>query len=137
MRCVCILAALAATWLASGARASVLIEPQGIRLQSPGQSQRFVVSGGSDCEVFSSAPEVVQVASRRLVARSAGQARIAARCAEGSAETTVSVGDSASAVGVGFERDLLSILTTKGCNSSACHGSPAGQNGFKLSLYGS
>ena len=40
-------------------------------------------------------------------------------------------------MGVGFERDLLSILTTKGCNSSACHGSPAGQNGFRLSLYGS
>lgn len=39
-------------------------------------------------------------------------------------------------MGIGFERDLLSILTTKGCNSSACHGSPAGQNGFKLSLYG-
>ena len=118
-------------------RASVLIEPQDIRLQSPGQSQRIVVSGGSDCEVTSADPEVVQVASGRLVARSAGHARIAARCSEGSVETVVSVGDSASSVGVGFERDLLSILTTKGCNSSACHGSPAGQNGFKLSLYGS
>ena len=38
-------------------------------------------------------------------------------------------------MGVDFTRDLLSILTTKGCNGSACHGSPAGQNGFKLSLY--
>ena len=46
------------------------------------------------------------------------------------------VGESGSEMGIGFERDLLSILTTKGCNSSACHGSPAGQNGFKLSLYG-
>src|SRR5688572_7859474 len=39
-------------------------------------------------------------------------------------------------VEVGFERDVISILTTKGCNSSACHGSPAGQSGFKLSLFG-
>lgn len=39
-------------------------------------------------------------------------------------------------VEISFERDVLSLLTTKGCNSSACHGSPAGQNGFKLSLYG-
>lgn len=31
---------------------------------------------------------------------------------------------------------MLSLLTTKGCNSSGCHGSPAGQSGFKLSLYG-
>src|SRR5258707_3404680 len=29
-----------------------------------------------------------------------------------------------------------SVFTTKGCNSSGCHGSPAGQNGFKLSLFG-
>ena len=47
------------------------------------------------------------------------------------------VAASSAPVGLGFERDMLSILTTKGCNSSACHGSPAGQNGFKLSLFGS
>ncbi|MEZ5353726.1 MAG: DUF1549 and DUF1553 domain-containing protein [Bryobacteraceae bacterium] len=38
---------------------------------------------------------------------------------------------------IAFTRDVLSVLTTKGCNSSSCHGSPAGQSGFKLSLYGS
>ena len=37
---------------------------------------------------------------------------------------------------VSFSRDIASILTQKGCNGSGCHGSPAGQNGFKLSLYG-
>ena len=124
---------------AAGGNASVLIEPEGIRLQSPGESQRIVVSGGSGCAVSSSDPDVVAVdpASGRLVARAPGRARIAATCDEGSGEATVDVGESTSTVGVGFERDLLSILTTKGCNSSACHGSPAGQNGFRLSLYGS
>jgi hypothetical protein len=123
--------------LVSAAQASVLIEPAGIRIQSPGQSQRIILSGGSDCEASSSDPAVVQVDSNRLVARSPGSARIDVRCAEGSTETIVHVGATGSALGIGFERDLLSILTTKGCNSSACHGSPAGQNGFKLSLYGS
>src|SRR5206468_2531645 len=37
---------------------------------------------------------------------------------------------------VNFSPDILSILTTKGCNGSGCHGSPVGQNGFKLSLFG-
>ena len=37
---------------------------------------------------------------------------------------------------VDFTRDVLSVLTTKGCNGSSCHGSPAGQSDFKLSLYG-
>ena len=37
---------------------------------------------------------------------------------------------------VSFVRDIVSILTLKGCNGSSCHGSPTGQNGFKLSLFG-
>jgi hypothetical protein len=36
-----------------------------------------------------------------------------------------------------FSPDVMSVLTLKGCNGSGCHGSPAGQSGFKLSLYGS
>ena len=119
------------------APAAVLIQPPDIRLQSPGESQRFVLSGGSGCEVSSANPKLVEVDGDRFVARASGQARIDVRCAEGSATTSVQVGAQRSAVGVGFERDLLSILTIKGCNSSACHGSPAGQNGFRLSLYGS
>ncbi len=136
MRCLDLKLAVAAFLPVSAAHAAVLIEPAGIRIQSPGQSQRIILSGGSDCEISSGDPAVVQVASNKLVARSPGSARIAVHCAEGSTETTVHVGETGSAVGLGFERDLLSILTTKGCNSAACHGSPAGQNGFKLSLYG-
>ncbi|MBI1787699.1 MAG: DUF1549 domain-containing protein, partial [Acidobacteria bacterium] len=41
------------------------------------------------------------------------------------------------AASVRFSPDVISILTIKGCNGSGCHGSPAGQNGFKLSLFGS
>ncbi len=39
-------------------------------------------------------------------------------------------------VEVHFSPDVVSILTIKGCNGSSCHGSPAGQAGFKLSLFG-
>ena len=130
------LTACAAVFVA-GAHAAISIEPQSIRLQSPGQTQRIVVLGGSDCSATSSDPQVVEVVEGRLVARSPGQASITAKCVDGTAETAVHVGRAGAPVGIGFERDLLSILTTKGCNSSACHGSPAGQNGFKLSLYGS
>src|SRR5436305_5389420 len=33
-----------------------------------------------------------------------------------------------------FRQDVQPILTRYGCNSGACHGKLAGQNGFKLSL---
>src|SRR3954471_4943021 len=35
-----------------------------------------------------------------------------------------------------FRQDVIPILTKAGCNSGACHGKLAGQNGFKLSLRG-
>jgi len=36
-----------------------------------------------------------------------------------------------------FENDITPILNRYGCNSSGCHGNAEGQNGFKLSVFGS
>ena len=123
--------------LAAAANASVVLEPDQIRLQRPGATQRFVILGGTDCRATSDDRSVVMVDEDRLVARAPGSVLVEVQCADGSVQTRVEVGETGGTMSVGFERDLLSILTTKGCNSSACHGSPAGQNGFKLSLYGS
>ncbi|MEO7653376.1 MAG: DUF1549 domain-containing protein, partial [Bryobacteraceae bacterium] len=35
-----------------------------------------------------------------------------------------------------FPNQITPILTFGGCNQTACHGSPFGKNGFKLSLFG-
>ena len=37
---------------------------------------------------------------------------------------------------VSFRHDVLPLLTKSGCNAGACHGSPSGKNGFRLSLRG-
>lgn len=36
-----------------------------------------------------------------------------------------------------FENDITPLLNRHGCNSSGCHGAALGQNGFKLSVFGS
>ncbi|MFM2095325.1 MAG: hypothetical protein RIS70_2449 [Planctomycetota bacterium] len=36
-----------------------------------------------------------------------------------------------------FENDIVPLLSKFGCNTSACHGKAEGQNGFKLSVFGS
>src|SRR5262245_26237859 len=36
-----------------------------------------------------------------------------------------------------FENDIVPILSRHGCNAAGCHGSALGQNGFKLSVFGS
>jgi len=80
---------------------------------------------------------VVRVEGARVIAAAPGTTRIHASCNGLEASIEVRVGEQPpSEMQVDFSRDLLSILTTKGCNGSACHGSPAGQAGFKLSLFG-
>lgn len=37
---------------------------------------------------------------------------------------------------VSFRRDVIAALNVGGCNMGACHGTPSGKNGFRLSLRG-
>src|SRR5207253_3308716 len=37
---------------------------------------------------------------------------------------------------VSFRHDVVPALTRAGCNAGACHGTPSGKNGFRLSLRG-
>jgi Protein of unknown function (DUF1549)/Protein of unknown function (DUF1553) len=43
---------------------------------------------------------------------------------------------SAAEPAVSFRTDVIAALSRAGCNSGACHGSPQGKNGFRLSLRG-
>ena len=114
------------------------IQPDQIVLSGPGASQQLVITG-QGCEVKSSDASVVSIDKRRLVAMAAkaGEAEIRAKCGSDTAHVTVKVRNQESTqLEPRFSPDVISILTTKGCNGSGCHGSPAGQNGFKLSLFG-
>lgn len=37
---------------------------------------------------------------------------------------------------VDFDTEIVPLLTRRGCNAAACHGSAAGRGGFRLSLFG-
>ncbi|MDB5312047.1 MAG: hypothetical protein JWO38_6249 [Gemmataceae bacterium] len=49
---------------------------------------------------------------------------------------TVSPVTASAADPVEFRRDVIAALSRAGCNQGACHGSPQGKNGFRLSLRG-
>ena len=49
----------------------------------------------------------------------------------------VARGESPSERLLNFELDVLPIFERHGCNTSTCHGKAEGQNGFKLSVFGS
>lgn len=148
---VAIFAALAAQAPAESQQSdwqALRFEPAGVVLAEPGLAQDFLLTAvdaigheadvSHDCVVTSSAPAVVRVdtALARLVGVAQGRAEVQAQCGSLSATTEVRVGAGEREVAVSFATDIVSILTLKGCNGSACHGSPAGQAGFKLSLFG-
>ena len=127
---------------------AIALEPPEIVLQGAGASQMFIVSARdrfehqadvtASCNIRSSDPAVVSVDADGpiLTGRSPGRATITASFGGLKTSVAVKVRDQSGEMNVSFSRDVMSILTTKGCNGSACHGSPAGQNGFKLSLFG-
>ena len=138
------------TALLPGATANAIeelrFEPLPIHLEGPGSSQRFIVTAvaatgdetdaTATCDVVPLNENILSVNGARIVGQAQGTAKISLHCDGASTTVEIRVGAGAKRMEVDFARDVLSVLTTKGCNGSSCHGSPAGQNGFKLSLYG-
>jgi hypothetical protein len=52
------------------------------------------------------------------------------------AKATLEITQSQTPRTVGFERDVMPILTKSGCNTGSCHGAARGKDGFRMSLFG-
>src|SRR5205823_13142956 len=53
-----------------------------------------------------------------------------------SAKAPVTVADFDKPAPVSFRQQVIATLNVGGCNQGACHGTPSGKNGFRLSLRG-
>jgi hypothetical protein len=71
-----------------------------------------------------------------LRARKDGTATLTLTAGGKSATVKVTVKDSAATTPPSFRHDVVAVLNVGGCNMGACHGTPSGKNGFKLSLRG-
>jgi hypothetical protein len=131
-----------------GTAVALRLEPPRIALANPTASQHYVVSAlesqsperdvSDSSKLSSSNPNVVQIDEKQhlIIGKAPGHAQVRAEWKGAASIAEVTVGNKTSDMYVRFSPDIISILTTKGCNGSGCHGSPAGQNGFKLSLFG-
>jgi hypothetical protein len=125
----------------------VSIEPRQVALQGPGAAQTLLVTGrfadGTERDVTAQArfrtdrPSVAAVdAEGVLKAAGDGTARVTAEVGGRTATLAVKVSGTAASRPVSFTNDVMAVLTKAGCNQGACHGSPAGKGGFKLSMFG-
>ena len=120
------------------------VYPTEMKLGSPRQQMRMIVTGHyADNQLqdltravgwSSSDDQVVQVKDGIAVPAGDGRAQIALHVGGHSVTVPVEVTGFDSSDPVSFHYETLAALTKQGCNSGACHGSPSGKGGFRLSL---
>lgn len=90
-----------------------------------------------DADWVSSDPAIVAVTrGGRIEPRGDGNAEIRVRYGSSEATASVRIRNSGSPLPIQFVHEVLPALTKAGCNQGACHGTPTGKNGFRLSLRG-
>lgn len=132
---------------ADDAAAKVVFEKAKFELIGPRAQQQLAISRHSGADVqdvteadelklTSSNPQVVTIDGGVAKPGGDGTATITATLGSQSATAEVTVKKFSDPHPVSFKNEILAALNKSGCNMGACHGSPSGKGGFRLSLRG-
>ncbi|MCI0681890.1 MAG: DUF1553 domain-containing protein [Gemmataceae bacterium] len=137
----------------AAARAKVIGQPKALQVQpatillnGPRSQQQLVVTATyADGAVrdltafaeFAVEGDAVAVNDERVaLPKKNGAATVVVKAGGQTVKAAVNVKDLDKPSPVSFRNDVIAALNVGGCNSGACHGTPSGKNGFKLSLRG-
>jgi hypothetical protein len=123
------------------------VQPDSIALVGPRAFQQVIVTGQyadktvrdltALCEFAVEAPELAAISGDGyLQPRKDGTGAIVVKAGGQMVRVPLTVKDAAGSQPVSFRRELIASLNVGGCNAGACHGTPSGKGGFKLSLRG-
>jgi hypothetical protein len=122
------------------------VEPSSITLHGPRGMQQVVVTARyTDGAVRDVTPfchwaiegdDLASVTDGLLLPRKNGQGALVAAAAGLSVRVPLVVKDFEKPEPVSFRHEMIAALNVGGCNQGACHGTPSGKNGFRLSLRG-
>jgi hypothetical protein len=129
-----------------GQPASLAVEPSALVLSGPRSMQQLLVTGRyadgtqRDLTALASysidAPILTLDQTGFVVAGQNGSATLTISAGGQSVKVPVTVKDMEKPRPVSFHNELIAALNVGGCNAGACHGTPSGKNGFRLSLRG-
>ncbi len=147
--------AVLATLLAVGSAAAddigtplaVEVSPPAVALAGPRDARQIVVTGtyadGTARDLTHLVAATVEPAGvvdvqggLYLRPRADGPATLTVTAGAKTVRVPVAVAGMGTPSPVSFRRDVVPVLNVGGCNAGACHGTPSGKNGFKLSLRG-
>ena len=125
---------------------SLLIQPEAVALTGPRSSQQVVVTGryadGSVrdlttlCDYACEKADLVNSGGGYLTPKTNGAGALVVKVGGQTARAALTVRDFDKPQPVSFRREVIAALNVGGCNAGACHGTPSGKNGFKLTLRG-
>jgi hypothetical protein len=79
-------------------------------------------------------PKIGEIRSGVFYPKEIGNGKLIGKLGKLTVTVPVQVAATETASSVEFENEVLVALSKQGCNSGACHGSPSGKGGFRLSL---
>lgn len=120
------------------------VYPPRVVLETPRREMHLVVSGHytdgtvrdltAEARFAPSAPDVVRVDGQRCLPVANGRTELVIAAGGQQARVPVEVRGQETPERVSFVYGAEVALTKQGCNQGACHGSPSGKGGFRLSL---
>jgi hypothetical protein len=130
-----------------GQPAALIVQPETINLIGPRSTQQIVVTGRyADgtvrdltpiCDVTAEIAGVVEIGSGGFLApRKDGATALIVKAGSQTCRVPVTVKDVGKPQPISFRHQMVAALNVGGCNMGACHGTPSGKNGFRLSLRG-
>jgi hypothetical protein len=132
---------------AIGQPTALIVQPASITLSGPRAMQQIVISGQyADgtvrdltpfCQFSAEAADIVSIAPGGfLQPLKDGTTNLVISVGPQTTKTAVVVKDFSKPTPISFRRDFVAALNVGGCNMGACHGTPSGKGGFRLSLRG-
>ena len=124
------------------------VQPDKLTLNGPRATAQLVVTGSyadgtirdlthlADFVLEGTDPLIVIDGDRFISAQKNGTATLAIAAGGVTVKVPVAVQNVDKPQPVSFRNEVIAALNVGGCNSGACHGTPTGKNGFKLSLRG-
>lgn len=130
-----------------GAPQAIIVEPSVVQLDGSRSTSQVLATGASidgtlrdltrEVEWISLNPEVAEISpTGRIQPKGEGQTTIVARHASLESSVSVEVSGISRPDTVSFRNDVIPALSQAGCNMGACHGTPTGKGGLRLSLRG-
>jgi hypothetical protein len=130
-----------------GQPAALLVQPDTLSLAGPRDGRQLVVTGRYPdggmrdltalCDFSCEKSAVAAVDAGGFVTpRANGTAALLIKAGPLSTRVPLAVKDFDKPQLVSFRTQLVAALNVGGCNAGACHGTPSGKNGFRLSLRG-